>query len=84
MARSKTPPKPEPEPPQVPAAQGIQLIETQIIRADELLQKHPTRAVGARSLRLVIGGVFMLISELEASCPKCGNNFFEKTGGDHD
>jgi predicted nucleotide-binding protein len=41
MARSKTPPKPEPEPPQVPAGQGIQLIESQIAKAEELLQKRP-------------------------------------------
>ena len=41
MARSKTPPKPEPELPQVPAVQGIQLIEP--LRADELLQKRPIR-----------------------------------------
>ena len=41
MARTKTPSPPEPEPPQVSAVQGIQLIETQIAKAGELLQKRP-------------------------------------------
>jgi hypothetical protein len=41
MARSKTPPRPEPEPPQVPSVQGIQLIESQIAKAEDLLQKRP-------------------------------------------
>jgi predicted nucleotide-binding protein len=41
MARSKPPARPEQEPPQVPAVQGIQLIESQIAKAEELLKSRP-------------------------------------------
>jgi hypothetical protein len=43
MARSKTPPRPEPGHPEVSASQGIQLIDTQIAKADELLQNRPLK-----------------------------------------
>jgi hypothetical protein len=41
MARSKKPSSPEPEPPQVPAVQGIKLLNSQIAKAQELLQNRP-------------------------------------------
>jgi predicted nucleotide-binding protein len=41
MARSKPMQRPEPEPPQVSSAQGIKLIDTQIAKAADLLQKRP-------------------------------------------
>ena len=41
MARSKAPVRPEPEPPQVPPVQGIQLVESQIAKAEELLKNRP-------------------------------------------
>lgn len=40
MARSKQP-KNEPGPPEVPAVQGLELIEKQILKADELLKNRP-------------------------------------------
>ena len=43
MERSKTPPRPEPGHPEVSASQGIQLIDTQIAKADELLQNRPLK-----------------------------------------
>jgi predicted nucleotide-binding protein len=44
MARSKTALPPEPQPPQVSVAQGIQLIDTQIAKATGLLAKRPLTA----------------------------------------
>lgn len=41
MARSKTPSRPSPEPPEVSPVQGVQLINTQIAKAEELLENRP-------------------------------------------
>jgi predicted nucleotide-binding protein len=43
MARSKTPQRPSPEPPEVPPIQGVQLINAQIAKAEELLQNRPLK-----------------------------------------
>jgi predicted nucleotide-binding protein len=44
MARSKTTHPPEPQPPQVPAEQGIKLINMQIAKANDVLAKRPLTA----------------------------------------
>jgi predicted nucleotide-binding protein len=46
MARFKKPGTPEPEPPAVPAVQGIKLLDIQIAKAQELLQNRPLSSDG--------------------------------------